>query len=100
MAVYVDSMRAKFRNMVMCHMIADTAAEAHQMAARIGVARKWYQGDHYDITMPKRALAVEAGAVEISWRDCGLMMVLRRRDPEAPLVTPAQGEAMIRFRCF
>lgn len=73
MTVYVDDMQARFRNMIMCHMIADTEAELHAMADRIGVARRWYQGNHYDIAQSKRALAVSAGAVEITWRQCGLM---------------------------
>jgi len=67
MSVYVDDMRAKFRRMVMCHMIADTEPELHEMAAKIGVARRWHQGDHYDICLSKRALAVKNGAKEITW---------------------------------
>lgn len=85
MTVYVDSMRASFGRMVMCHMIADSDAELHLMAARIGVARKWWQdpaktwGSHYDICMSKRALAVRLGAVEITWRQCSLMGRTRDR---------------------
>lgn len=75
MPVYVDDMRAKVGRMVMCHMVADTIAELHGMADRIGVARRWYQGPpktrhpHYDIALSKRALAVAAGASEIRWRE-------------------------------
>lgn len=78
MAVYVDSMRAPYGRMIMCHMIADTDAELHAMADKIGVARRWHQGDHYDIALSKRVLAVAAGAVEISLRQCGAMVVRRR----------------------
>lgn len=35
-------------------------------------------GDHFDIALSKRALAVEAGAIEISWRQCGVMTMRRR----------------------
>lgn len=75
MAVYVDDMRARFGRMVMCHMVADTEPELHEMADRIGVARRWYQypkqsrWPHYDIALSKRALAVRFGAQEIQWRD-------------------------------
>lgn len=75
MTVYVDDMRAKFGRLVMCHMVADTEAELHAMADRIGVDRKWYQYPHksryphYDIALSKRALAVAGGAVEISQRE-------------------------------
>lgn len=86
MTVYVDDMQASFtpkhantRRYVMCHMIADTDKELHAMAARIGVARSWYQGDHYDIAKSKRALAIEYGAVEITWREAGAFMFLKRR---------------------
>ena len=98
MTVYVDDMRARFRDHIMCHMIADTEEELHAMAARIGIARRWYQGDHYDVTMDRRALAVEYGAREITWRQCSLMTVLRRRDPAAPRVTPEEGAAWLRAR--
>ena len=98
MTVYVDDMRARFRDHIMCHMIADTEEELHDMAARIGIARRWYQGDHYDVTMERRALAVEYGARQITWRQCSLMTVLRRRDPAAPLVTPEEGATWLRAR--
>lgn len=72
MPVYVDSMRAKFGRMIMCHMTADTTKELLEMADRIGVARKWLQHpgewkEHFDIALSKRALAVEAGAQEVIW---------------------------------
>jgi hypothetical protein len=91
-------MQAKFGRMVMCHMIADTEAELHAMAAKIGVARRWYQGDHYDVCLSKRTKAVMLGAQQITCRDCGLMMVLRHRDHSAPLVTPEEGIAIIAGR--
>lgn len=84
MTVYVDDMRANFGRMVMCHMLADTDAELHAMADRIGVARRWWQspaktsGSHYDIALSKRALAVQAGAIEITWKQAGAMNARRR----------------------
>jgi hypothetical protein len=98
MTVYVDDMCAHFGRLIMCHMIADTEAELHAMADAIGVARRWYQRDHYDIALSKRAQAVALGAQEITWRDCGLMTVRRRRDPHAPLLTPDQGRAWLAGR--
>jgi hypothetical protein len=84
MAVYVDDMRARYGRMTMCHMLADTDAELHAMADHIGVARRWWQspektsGSHYDIALSKRALAVAAGAIEITWRQAGAMNFRRR----------------------
>lgn len=90
MTVYVDDMAAPYRpkhrpgrTYVMCHMIADSEDELHAMAAKIGVARKWFQGrpahdPHYDIAKSKRALAIKLGAVAVSRRELAAMNMLRR----------------------
>ncbi len=57
--VFVDDMRAPYGRMLMCHLIADTDEELHAMAARVGVARRWFQDrsryHHYDLSLGKRA---------------------------------------------
>jgi hypothetical protein len=77
MAVYVDDVRHKFGNMVMCHLWADTDAELLAMVDKLGVQRKWIQGHktlsfgkhrdaswvHFDIALSKKALAIAAGAI-------------------------------------
>ncbi len=73
MSVYVDNMKANFGRMVMCHMVADSLDELHEMADKIGMKRKWFQPRdgvmaHYDISLSKRALAVQHGAKEITIR--------------------------------
>lgn len=84
MTVYVDSMKAAYRNMVMCHMLADSDEELHDMAAKIGVDRRHWQspektsGSHYDICKTKRALAIKYGAVEITLRQASGMNLRRR----------------------
>lgn len=83
MTVYVDDMRAPYGRLIMCHMIADSDDELHAMADCIGVARRWHQAppkhqSHYDIALSKRALAVAAGAVEITWKQTGAMCARRR----------------------
>lgn len=77
MSVCVDDMRATLGRMVMCHMGADTEEELHAMADAIGVHRKWYQGDHYDICLTKRTLAVRLGAKEVTMRE--MVRIVRRR---------------------
>ena len=83
MTVYVDDMRAKFGRMIMCHMIADTSEELIDMARKIGVDPKWIQHagtgrEHFDIALFKRTLAIGHGAVEITWRQTGAMVMRRR----------------------
>lgn len=90
MTVYVDDMRAAYGRMKMCHMMADTLDELHAMADRIGVARSWFQDTmrpHYDIALSKRALAIAAGAREVTLRQMAAMAWNMRRtgsmgDPE------------------
>lgn len=83
MAVYVDSLRAPYRGMVMCHMLADSTAELLAMADRIGVDRKHLQDagsyrEHFDICLTRRAAALEAGALEVSLSELGRIIRLRR----------------------
>jgi len=78
MPVYVDNMHqskmGKYGRMKMCHMLADTVQELHEMADKIGIDRKWYQGPpksinpHYDICMSKRSMAVDNGAIQVTMR--------------------------------
>jgi hypothetical protein len=86
MVVYVDNMRASFGRMKICHMIADSTEELLAMADRIGVSRKWLQKagthhEHFDIALSKRALAIEAGAIEISMMQLGHIIRARRGAP-------------------
>jgi hypothetical protein len=69
MSVYVDDVRHAFGRMVMCHLWADTLDELLAMVDRIGVPRKWLQQPphaawvHFDISLSKKRLALEAGAI-------------------------------------
>lgn len=82
--IYVDDMRAKYGRLIMCHMLGDSDSELHAMATKIGVARKWWQspektsGSHYDICLSKKALAIQYGAIEITWRQAGAMNTRRK----------------------
>lgn len=74
MTVYVDNMRAKFGQMIMCHMMADDDSELLEMANRIGVDARWHQypgtpKSHFDICLNKRKKAVAFGAVELTTKE-------------------------------
>jgi hypothetical protein len=84
MTVYVDDMRAPYRGMIMCHMLADSTDELLAMADTIGVAGRWLQRpghytEHFDISLSKRALAVQGGALEITRAEAGRIILARRR---------------------
>jgi Protein of unknown function (DUF4031) len=84
MTVYVDDMRANYGRLILCHMLGDSDDELHAMADKIGVNRKWWQspektsGSHYDIALSKKALAIEYGAIEITWKQAGAMNARRK----------------------
>ena len=78
MSVYVDDMYkyniGKLGRMKMSHMIADTKEELIEMVDKIGVNKKWIQKEnteqeHFDISLDKRKLAIQNGAIEISMRE-------------------------------
>jgi hypothetical protein len=102
MSVYVDTMRAPFGRMLMCHMWADTREELFAMADRIGVARRWFQRpdylgipgmhaswEHFDVAQSKRRLAVAAGAIETD-KYGPLEFEARRKGDQAKLEQIAQ----------
>ncbi len=79
MTVFVDSIRrifprdkhARRYGQYWCHMFADTEAELHEMAEKVGLKRAYFQNDnvaHYDMTPPKRDQALRLGAVKMSTR--------------------------------
>jgi hypothetical protein len=83
MAVYVDDMykspMGRLGRMKMSHMIADTDKELHDMAALIGLNKKWFQGDHYDVSMLLRDRAVANGAIELTRMQLGRRAIEARR---------------------
>lgn len=85
MTVYVDDAFIPYRNMKMCHMVADTTEELLAMADMIGVQRKWIQkkgfaDEHFDVAASKRQIAINLGAVPISYRNMGRFTLARRSD--------------------
>ena len=94
MTVYVDDMYkyplGEYGRMKMSHMAADSREELYEMVDRIGVARRWIQkpgepGEHFDIALGKRRLAVEAGAVEVTMRQMSVWMFSGRNGSPADI---------------
>lgn len=82
MSVYVDNMRASFRGMKMCHMIADSHEELLEMAEKIQVHWKWIQkigtyAEHFDICLSRRSRAVNLGAIELTQKELVRRMMVK-----------------------
>lgn len=98
MTVYVDDMRMQARvgsiSARWSHLIADTEEELHEFAAKLGLARAWFQEPefagapckegslaaemwHYDVTDGKRARAIQLGAKAVGWRE--LSIIIQKR---------------------
>jgi hypothetical protein len=75
-----------------CHLVSDASfGELHDFAARLGIPRHRFQGDHYDLPPQLRARAVALGAQEVGTRELTQRMVgargdrvRRRRNRRAP----------------
>ncbi|TWI05974.1 uncharacterized protein DUF4031 [Luteimonas cucumeris] len=70
MTVYVDDAVTLWRGQRWAHLMADTLAELHAFAARLGLPRRAFQdktsGAHYDVNAALREQAIALGAVAIS----------------------------------
>ena len=84
MAVYVDKGKISYGRMKMCHMLADSLNELHDMARKLGLKREWFQDNktpHYDICQAKRKLAIEFGAIEAN-RVKVVQLIRKYRNPK------------------
>lgn len=96
MAVLIDPPRWPHRGHRWSHLVSDTAyEELHAFAARLGIGRQAFQGDHYDLPEHYYELAVELGAEPVHGRELVRRLRaagLRRRRPGAsarPVAVPA-----------
>lgn len=89
MTVLIDEPRWWWRGQRWCHLVSDTSLdELHAFTAALGIPRRAFQGDHYDITEDRRAEVVAAGAVEVGSRE-----LLERLRAGGLRLTPAQRRA-------
>ena len=70
MTVLVDEPIWPFRGRLWCHLVSDTSYdELHAVATALGIPRRAFQGDHYDVPSDYRERAIELGAVPVSSRE-------------------------------
>jgi hypothetical protein len=84
-AVLVDPLREypdtglPFR--LWCHLVSDASfEELHAFAAALGIPRRYFQGDHYDLPAHLRARALERGAQPVGTRELLARMAGPRGD--------------------
>jgi len=70
MAILVDGARWEWKGRSWAHLISDTSLdELHAFAERLGVPRRGFQGDHYDVPSEFRLRAIAAGARPVPSRE-------------------------------
>jgi hypothetical protein len=77
MAILVDQAIWPWRGRRWAHLVSDESYdELHAFAARLGIPRRAFQGDHYDVPADYRERAIELGADPVDARE----LVRRLRD--------------------
>jgi hypothetical protein len=90
-AILVDPASWPFHDRLWAHLVSDTSYdELHAFADRLGIPRRHFQGDHYDIPAPLRERAIALGALPVTGRELISRLIaagLRRpRRPHPPAV--------------
>jgi hypothetical protein len=69
-AVLLDPAVWPSRGQLWAHLVSDASYdELHAFAARLGVPRRGFQGDHYDIPASLHELALSMGAEPVTARE-------------------------------
>jgi len=69
-AILIDDPLWWHRERRWCHMISDTSlGELIEFADEVGIPRRGFEGDHYDIPEEYRDDMIAAGAIEVGSRE-------------------------------
>ncbi len=90
MTILVDPPKWTFRGRLWGHLVSDESYdELHEFAGRLGIPRRGFDRDHYDLPEERLAQAVAAGAVLVTSRE--LMTRLRAAGLRRRRVRPTPG---------
>ena len=86
MTVYIDPPIWPGHGRLWSHLISDQSyEELHDFAVRIGIPRRGFERDHYDVIAERYAAALAAGAQPVSSREIVALLTAaglrRRRSP-------------------
>lgn len=89
MTVLIDEPRWWFRGRRWSHLVSDADLdELHEFAARVGIPRRSFQGDHYDVPEDHQQEVLAAGAVLVESRE-----LVRRLRAAGLRLSPAERRA-------
>jgi hypothetical protein len=87
--ILIDEARWWWRGKKWCHLVSDVSYdELHDFAARAGIPRRGFQGDHYDVPEEYRDALIEAGAQQTESRE-----LVRRLRAAGLRMSPAERRA-------
>jgi len=87
--ILIDEARWWWQGRKWCHLVSDVSYdELHVFAERVGIPRRGFQGDHYDVPEEYRAELIAAGAVVVESRE-----LLRRLRGAGLRLSPAERRA-------
>ncbi|MER5433154.1 DUF4031 domain-containing protein [Streptomyces sp. NPDC002588] len=83
MTIYIDPPDWPGHGRLWSHLVSDVSyEELHRFAEELGVPRRAFERDHYDVPSHRYGEVVAAGAVEVSSREVVRLLLgagLRRR---------------------
>ncbi len=89
MTILIDEARWWWRGKKWCHLISDSSYdELHDFAEQVGIPRRGFQGDHYDVPEEYRDELIAAGAEQVESRE-----LVRRLRAAGLRLTPAERRA-------
>lgn len=69
-AILVDPASWPYDGQLWAHLVSDRDIdELHAFAERLGLPRRSFQGDHYDVPEPVRELAISLGAHAVGGKE-------------------------------
>jgi hypothetical protein len=96
LTIYIDPPIWPGHGHLWSHMISDHSyEELHNFATRIGIPKRGFERDHYDVIADRYGVAVAAGARPVSSREIVALLTaagLRRRR-RSRLAAPSAGQA-------